>query len=276
VRGYLIVDDGQRHFEFDPRERTVWERPSRSPEEVKQDKLRLLRRLQENFEVRVLREDTVAGRPAIVVEMRPKRRRWGFRFGLRLWLDRERGIRLRREELAPKGRIRRAVYFTRLRFDPPLSPERFQFVPPPGVKVEPGGLIRVRSIAEAQRHVPFKILEPRSLPPGFHLKDVAISPRMGPPYISRRVTLAYTDGANMFTLSECQIKGLKPRWPNPHRPHPPRRPHRLREGLYVWMVGDVVLALVGRTLPDEQLRQIVASLPPSDHPVPPPPPTAPE
>ncbi len=68
-------------------------------------------------------EDRVAGRPAQVLQITPKD---AFRFGHRLWLDREHGLILRSQVLDRQGHIHEQLMFTSVAFLPQVGDALFR------------------------------------------------------------------------------------------------------------------------------------------------------
>ena len=67
---------------------------------------------------------------------------------------------------------------------------------------------RVAGIQEAMAHIPFRPIQPSSLPPGFRLDGVQVI--NGPNRVG--LFLRYTDGVSVFTLTEHKVRAL-PRAP---------------------------------------------------------------
>jgi outer membrane lipoprotein-sorting protein len=134
VQGQVMVDDGRTYRLFLPRFRLVEEGPSRLPGGAAQQQRLLLQLRRGRLDVRLEREETVAGRPARVVLITPPNGK-----PRRLWIDRERAVVLKVEEQGSGAQVV-STYFTRVDFNTIPSDGDFVLNMPPGTQSFPARL----------------------------------------------------------------------------------------------------------------------------------------
>lgn len=146
--------------------------------------LRLNGELERHYRLEVAGEDRMTGRPAQVVALEP---RDAYRYGYRLWLDRDTGMLLKSDLLDETGRAVEQMMFTSLAIRDDIDPERlrpsisgkgFDWFRVPETRGDGGEAPRSWSVAE--------------LPPGFRM---AMHAEHGLPTSRMPVEhLVYTDG----------------------------------------------------------------------------------
>lgn len=245
LRGEIMVDDGKTLAHFIPKANVVKIRPSRlaalsaGTDQVAQAFSR------GNLQVELVGRDEIAGRTAYIVEVKPALRRRGA--GRRFWVDAEKWVKLKTEDIGPGGVVVSTSCYTRIDFVSAIPDQKFRFEPPPGVRVEQEGVPpHMLSVGDAQRQVKFRILEPSYLPAGFKPVGATVVPFRG----GKLVALRYTDGVSSFSLFQTPGQTLNPRFLQ--RLH--EGPVRPGKGIYSWRHGDLNLTLVGRFPADEAGR----------------------
>jgi len=202
-----------------------------------------------NLRVELIGKDRVADRTAYLIEVKPKLRRGPTR---KFWVDAEKWVKLKTEDIAPDGTAASMSYYTRIDFLNTIPDEKFHIEPPPGVQVKRQAIPAATMPLEKARELAgFRVLEPTYLPPGFKLAGAAVQPfRRG-----QLVIIRYTDGVSSFSLFETPGHVLKPKFLA--RLH--EGPVRPGKGIYSWKEGDLNLTIVGQ-LPMNQIRKIAASV----------------
>jgi len=202
LKGVTIWDDGERTYRYNPdaRRLTVSQKRSTAADEAAQE-LQLL----QNYTMRIVGEDVVAGQDALGVELRPKSAsdRWK-----RVWIDRDRSVILVSEDLNRKGQVLRSTRYTQVRYLPPdqePQPERFR--PPENLirqfaTARPGDSSSRFTPAQLVKLVGFPIREPKWLPPGYRLEGAYQTPCGCDPH-HQAVRLEYRDGLNAISFFQC-------------------------------------------------------------------------
>lgn len=85
------------------------------------------------FDARYLRREAVTGREAHVLALRPEEKAEGY-VEARVWVEKERGL-IRKVEIEEENASLRRVVLSGIRLNPGLEPSRFDFEPPPDVRV---------------------------------------------------------------------------------------------------------------------------------------------
>lgn len=234
--GDLFVDDLRRSWFLSVRRGRMFERSSRRAERERFAVERI------DLPVHYDGKDVVAGREAHIVRVGradggPARR---------FWIDAQTGLRLKTEEIDPRGNVTSFSYFLSLDLHPKLTPQDFERPsPPPGVRIVPERGESYDSLREAQKHVPFSLRAPGYLPPGYRLRVVHVTRFQGHPVVSQR----YTNGLSSFTL--FQTNAEMP----PHRQKSSSRDARIR----TWRDGSLAFALIG-SLSEDAMRRVADSV----------------
>ncbi len=250
----IVIITGRTEVEFTPARNEVVRRPA--PEHDEEGLAReILPRILENYDARFGGTDTVAGRPARIIDIQPK---FPGRPRLRLWIDTETRLLLRLERYSPTGALREISAFLSIEVNPALSADLFSVVPPPGTRIHtrtPSGRLTIEQIAQ---RVGFTPQLPAYLPPGYRLVGSRISMVRGIP----TATFAFSDGVSTLTLFESR---------GPQGSPPTGRPVRIGSApgtmiargvatLLHWNAGVVSFTLVGE-LPQDELVRVAASVP---------------
>ncbi|RKU12268.1 hypothetical protein C6503_17695 [Candidatus Poribacteria bacterium] len=138
-----------------------------------------------------------------------------------IFFARKNGIILRVEDLDAAGILREMFVYTRISFDPETVKNKWNAVQ---AELRPQSR-RSRSvpIAEAEKILKTKLIQPEYLPPGFQLQDIRSVKNRGRDLIF----LEYTDGLVNFTLFEEEDR-------------PRRQDDREREGTEIEIGGTTV------------------------------------
>lgn len=249
LNGEVMADDGRVLAHLVPKEKVLRMRPSRLAN------LRMrAEQLVQGFgrgllKVELVGKDKIAGRTAYVVEVGPKLRRQGQT--RKFWIDTEKWIKLKTEDISPDGAVASTSYYTKISFVDSIPADKFRLESPPGVRVEheklPDSMI---TIDKARQKAGFRILEPSRLPPGFKAMGATVIPFRG----GKLVALRYTDGVTSFSIFQAPGNALDPRFVRRLHEGPIRR-----AGMYSWRVGNMNLTAVGQ-LPQDQMRMIASSV----------------
>lgn len=157
--GRIFFDDGERQFLYIQRQSIVEQGSSSlNPKKTFQQRQAILRG---RVTVEPLPDDTVAGRPSFVVQVKmPKGQRT-------VWIDKQTYVQLRQDVIQPNGRTV-STYFSSIDFREPPA-EKLTFTPPAGAPlVERGGGRPVPPAEAAELAKSWGgLLEPKTMPPGY-------------------------------------------------------------------------------------------------------------
>lgn len=184
--------------------------------------------------------ETIAGRRAYVVEIKPPFGQQRYR---KLWIDKEKWVHLKTEELTNNGEVKSRSFFKKIKFVKSIPASRFTVKLGHDIKVEqmPGPVFL--TIDQARNAVKFRIIQPSYLPKGFKPVGAAVFPFRG----GKIAGIRYTDGVNAFTIFQSQQTALEPGFLK--RLH--YGPIRSGGGIYSWRNGNLNLTIVGRISSDE-------------------------
>lgn len=248
LKGEIRADDGRVLAHLIPRDRVLEMRPSRiaGMREWAEHSARGLQKGE--IEIELVGKDKIAGRNAYVLEVNPRHHHHGKR---KFWVDTEKWIKLRTEDITPDGTVASMSYYTKIDFDS-IPDDKFRIEAPEGYRVvrEPGPP-RMMPLEKARRIAGFRILEPTYLPSGFKVAGAAIIPFRG----GKIVSIRYTDGVNTLSLFQARGDMLNPRFLR--RLHEgPVQPGR---GVYSWRKGELNLTIISRISMDD-IRQVAGSM----------------
>ncbi|GBC97851.1 hypothetical protein HRbin17_00346 [bacterium HR17] len=219
------------------------------------DKLDLAQR---NYTLRILKRESVAGLPCLVLELIPKFRGNPIR---RLWVHPPTRLPLQLERYSPDGKLEIRVAFTDIKINQPLPllifdtslPSDWQQVDAP-VRRSP------LPLANAEAVLGFPLLMPAWVPPGYVLDGAFVIQ-------DRRWKVAhilYTDGISVISVFEHPAPSREQRFGPPKRRHggeaPP--PPAMRMFPQQWLrreIGQLQVVLVAETT-REWLERMADSL----------------
>lgn len=240
--GRVFFDDGERQLLYIQRQSIVEQGPSGlDPKKMRQQRQAILKG---RVTVESLPDDTVAGRPAYVVQVKmPKGQRT-------VWIDKQTFLQLRQDIIQPNGRTV-STYFRTIEFHEP-APDKITFSPPGGAPlVERGGGRPVPPADAVELARSWGgLLEPKSMPPGFVFRGYYRHRFNGQPLLVGLYTA--TRGGKTLSMFQGPTLGMgsmteKPKGAN-------LRVLAARKGQ-----ADVLLVA---PLPEEELQRIMGSVAP--------------
>jgi sigma-E factor negative regulatory protein RseB len=166
-------------------------------------------RLQEQYDVKLLANERVAGRDSIVLLMKPRDE---FRFSQRLWADRATGVLLRADVLHPSGKILESASFSNVDLDARVTRDQTLN---PAKRME--GYRTVQMLSDATT-LDAEGWSSAALPPGFKLTGCVQRP-MGDPKAQpdgkpiRVVQAVFSDGLARVSLFIEPLDPAKTRQP---------------------------------------------------------------
>lgn len=239
VRGEVLVDDGEEARLYRPRLGVVEEGPSqvRKGEQQKATQIRQLERgrLLVNEEP----SEAVAGRPVRVFSVTAPNGR-----ARRLWIDRERAVILKVQEMSAQGQTVTTA-FTQVDYSRAPADADFILNLPPGTISVPAGLGRPIPLPRAQQLASEwgGLYRPAALPGGFALRAAYRTQINRTPVVA----LLYSNGQQSFTLFQGRAAGMQQKWQD----------RRLRARQRV--LSGVTFTIVG-PLPEAELERILNSV----------------
>jgi negative regulator of sigma E activity len=197
LKGVTVLDDGRRVVRLDPQSATVAvaATPLAPEHEARRRNL-----LEENYRALHTGDETVAGRPAHRVELRPRHPGNPWK---RLWIDQETALLLASEDYDGAGRRTRSSRVQSVEFR--AEPEGA--VRPSAALIDNAQFARaaetdVKPAADISKAVGFKVLRPGYLPPGYELESAHVySCQCGCRVPAAR--LQYVDGLNAISVLQC-------------------------------------------------------------------------
>ncbi len=246
LKGEIMADDGRVSAHLIPRRKLLKLGPSRLA--VLRERTAQTRQALSKSQLRIelVGRDRIAGQAAHVIVVKPRR---GDRGPIRkFWVDADKWVKLKTEDVAPNGTVASTSYFTKIQYLNDVPDSKWSIEAPAGYRVErvtgPPGLM---PLDKARKMVRFRVVEPGYMPPGFRLAGAAVEPFRG----SHILGLRYTNNVASFSLFQTPEKALSPRFME--RLH--EGPVRPGKGIYSWRKGALNLTLVGN-LPSDQIRKI--------------------
>lgn len=246
LKGEIMTDDGRVSAHLIPSRKVLRQGPSRLSvlsERTRQTEQALAKG---QLRVELVGRDRIAGHDAYVIVVKPGR---GERGPTRkFWVDTDKWVKLKTEDIAPNRTVISTSYYTRIQYLNDVPDSKFSIDPPAGYRVErnmgPRGLI---PLDKARRMVRFKVVAPGYTPPGFRLAGAAVEPFRG----SHILGLRYTNNVASFSLFQTPEKAHSPKFME--RLH--EGPVRPGKGIYSWRRGPLNLTLVGY-LPSDEIKKI--------------------
>ncbi len=179
LAGIILIQDGADFWKYHPTEKVWHELPGHTA--LHNDTIQ--KEAFENYDVRLLGTDHVAGRQAYVIQAVPKRRGESAR---RLWVDKQYYLVVRTQDESMTGWVFNSSEYTSIDFNPDdISADTFRIT----------GKVKK---APKPASIPFPVIKPAYLPKGYKLVGVsALTLNNGP---CAHVQLS--NGANTISLFE--------------------------------------------------------------------------
>jgi len=174
----LIVDDGRRRLTAWPKARRAWLGPVPS-----EDPAAEAARLMSLYDLSVSTGSRTAGKAVWRLDLRSKA---DGRLRRSLWIEKNGGLTVRREDYRPDGSLLRRERTSRLE-TPDFAPEAFAVKAPDGAEID-ASTVPYSGAPGAKRELAFRL--PAWLPDGFVLLELS------------GASASYTDGLTTFTLAE--------------------------------------------------------------------------
>ncbi|MBC7189218.1 DUF4367 domain-containing protein [Candidatus Aerophobetes bacterium] len=250
MKGRITIDDGKRRMEYIPLFKGVKILPSFFSPQLKKSRQRMIRILMDNFLVKKLPDQQLLGREVYLFSILPPESENSL---LKLWIDKETLIPLKREKYNFKGKLIFLSEYTALKTGQDFSLSKLlgKIPPPPDKEISPVIFFDVEKI---KPFVKFSLSLPRYCPPGFSFQQAELVDR-------DTVKLVYTNGINLITIFQ------RPRVNIDFHPHRRMRMGevniRFKEGGFgntlVWDGKEKSIVLIGE-VPFEEMVKIARSM----------------
>ncbi len=259
MKGDLIVDNGRTLWHFSPRTQKVDLSPTRQWGDRVTERLRLLT---QNYRMKVLGREKVAGRSAHVVDLQPTHANRGTQ---RLWLDHVHAVPLRMERRGANGALLERTEFREIEFPEAVDPAHFQLELPHNAAVTTSVrmLASGRTLGDLGDQVPFPVRLPSYLPGGYEALDLHLFESKGVKSVHWRLSDGLTTLSLFMTHKEhhpdlptARTVDLAPNQKAHLLEHPGRR-------MLCWTTDRVGYAMVAE-LPEDELIKVARSTV-SDH-----------
>lgn len=250
MKGDLIVDNGKTLWHFSPRTQNVDLSPTRQWGDRVADRLRLLT---QNYKMKVLGRDKVAGRSAHIVELQSTHANRGSQ---RLWLDQDHAVPLRIERRSAHGHLLERTEFSEITFPAAVSSEHFRLELPDNVAVTTSVrlLASGRTLEELNSQLPFPVELPSYLPRGYELLDLHLFEAKGVKSLHWRLSdglttlsLFMTGKAHQPELRSAREIDLAPKQKAHLLEHPGRT-------TLCWTDDRLCYAMIGELTEDELIK----------------------
>jgi outer membrane lipoprotein-sorting protein len=246
--GEVLIDNHKRSWVFLPREKRFLERESEQPR-LRQIEETTLRRLRTGeWEVVLQGTDQIAGRPALVVRLQPKRGSEAPSY--RLWLDKETGLRLRWEQQDADGRILFTAYYVSLDLAPRFEDSDFQ--PPKDTAPIKRPRQRFRTADEAQK-AGYPVRLPTEMPGEYRLQEISVFGK------GEQVRSSWSSGMNVVTLAQWRLSTVPAGLRRQITTAPTFLAGKNNVRPYAWVSGEFAFVLIAN-LPEDQLKRIADSV----------------
>jgi len=199
-RGALTLDDGTWTTTYEPSHRLA--KIKRSPPRCAASVARRTRRVLANYTATVEDEVPLAGRVCYRLRLTP---RAGDGCIVTLWVDRQKGVELGREECDRRGNTHALMLFTEVEFPGRLSSKELAFRPPKGTRclnVSRGAYSR--SLATLSSIARFPVVAPLTVPAGYEFECGHVVRING----ADTAVLRYSNG--LVNLTICQTESAVP------------------------------------------------------------------
>ena len=160
-----------------------------------------LKRIEDNYEIKFLKNDTIAGRACAVYSFRPKEEG---RLSREFWVDTASGVPLRIDTFGPEGRLLNIASFQAIEFHPE-SPQGARREAPGSQEVVTGPRVSEITYApdlEIQKAFGENIRFPEYLPKGYGLKNILVQRRNN----ERVYQLIYSDGIVPLSIFQKKVE----------------------------------------------------------------------
>jgi hypothetical protein len=204
LNGVIIWETGERAYRYNPKLKRLEVAQRRSETGGEEQAAQLL----ENYAAEVSGSETVAGRSAVVLELRP---RSGGDRSKKISVDRETGVILASSERSKKEGTLYSTRFVEIHYrDAGHAPKPEELKPSDQLLAasgfaNPGDTSSRFEPAQLSGLVGFKIREPEWLPKGYRFRGAYQTPC----HCNRRhqaARLEYSDGLSLITVFECGHK----------------------------------------------------------------------
>jgi negative regulator of sigma E activity len=236
--GRVIIDDGKKKFDFDPRLRKLIISPSGfiSAQEIK-DKIELIKR---NYKILNIGSGVIADRKVIIISLESKYTNLPV---LKLWIDMENYFILRKDKYNMRGRLISQSFFTQVKYNESYPETLFRVDPNwrPNVIIDDSNLKILDTKTEKS------IIE--KLPLGYVLEKIYL--------ISKEDSLTYyyrfTDGINIISLFKSITPLKEFGEPKIFGPYKVMFEESILWKSFMWRVDNWTYLLIG-DIPDEKIE----------------------
>jgi outer membrane lipoprotein-sorting protein len=200
VAGKIIVSNGSKRWEYDPRQRVITHSVSSWKPMTPDNAARVCNRIAACYFIKVLpAAATVSDRRVFLLEFSS---RWGDRPRQQWWIDRTTFLVLKREVVDPDGMLHSTSTYSTVRFSQIPKPSDIELKAPPGVRtVTRERTTAVGTVRQAREDVPAWAKVRDNIGQGFDFESAIVTDVQGNP----TVHLQYTDG--LVGVSLIQMAG---------------------------------------------------------------------
>ncbi len=255
----VILDDGQHIWHYIPSEAFVIRKNSYVFEDVVKDLKEKEQLIEQNYKIYIEKQGQIINRNSIGIFFEPKDAN---RPARKIWVDREYGIPLRTEIYDLSGNLILLSTFSEIKFGSVLGNDIFSLKIPEGIPVKTFVEARYDNLAEAEKHINFKLHPLGYIPEGFTLTGIThIKVDKG-----ERVHLLYSDGLSSLSIFQDRSVLSLSGTPLPTREVDinDKKGVLYDQGLLKilnWKLQDIYVTLIGEISEDELLKVARSILP---------------
>jgi len=193
VKGKIIIDDGKRRIEYRPRVNKIKVFSSLNSPQSKRIRENILKIMLNNFKISQISQGRILERPVYILFLSPRNFSGP---SLKLWIDKETYLTLRREKYTSQGKLLFSLQYTEVEFNKHLSRERcYANLPRIPSAGERSSLLSCSPLQEIISQIEFPLFLPRYLPPGYIFQGGELVGKR-----KKAVKLIYTNGLEVIVL----------------------------------------------------------------------------
>ncbi len=194
LQGHISVDDGKQWMRYFPDRNRLVIQPSPLLLRIRDSEHIRFNLLKRNYKASLGGTETIAGRPAVMVTLKPHAE--DFLFLRRYWIDTDQHIFLKILWRSPSGREQTIMEVISVEFPASIPPDTFQIkTTGTPTQVRLPAPVRQEKISDLEKQVGFRLIVPIQMPFGFRFMSAEL---LGED--EKIAALRYTDGVANVTL----------------------------------------------------------------------------
>ncbi len=194
MQGHISLDDGKQWMRYFPDRNRLIIQPSPLLLKVRDSESIRFNLLKRNYRAGISGTETIAGRQAVLVELKPRAE--NYLFTRRYWIDSEKNVFLKIAWESPSGKKETLMEMISVEFPASIPPETFQIkTTGTPTQIRLPAPVRQEKISALEKEVGFRLVVPIQMPFGFQFMSAEL---LGEE--EKIAALRYTDGVSNVTL----------------------------------------------------------------------------